>query len=184
MSSGPVTVAEQVLGGDHRPAAVVRVDVGHLPVVERAAAQHERHPGHGEDVRQRVLAVQRHEDHAVDVALPGVAADLLLLALVAGGQQHQVEVGVGQRGRQPAHDAGEEGVGEDLGVGLVEHQRDGVGAPGDQAAGHPVGHVAQLGDGGLHRLPRLGAHPRGVVDDPGHRRPRDAGEHGDLVQRR
>ena len=68
--------------------------------------------------------------------------------------------------------------------GLRQHQRDRVGAPGHQAAGHAVGDVAQLRDGRLHRLARLRAHPRGVVDDPRDGRPGDAGQHGHLVERR
>jgi hypothetical protein len=168
MSLGPVTVAMHRRRGLLRAAQVVGVDVGHRPVVEGAAGQDDGDVRLGEEVGQQVVAVQRHEDHAVDVALADVAGDLLLLAGAAGGEQHQVEVGVGQGRRHPAHDAGEERVRERPGVGLGEHQGDGVGPPGDQAPGHAVGHVAQLLDRGLDRRSGLRAHPRRVVDDAGH----------------
>ena len=108
---------------------------------------------------QRVVVVQGEQQHAVDV-LAGQVVGRGGLCACAGlrEQQHQLAVGVAQGRTDPADHTGEERLTEDPLLGLGDHQRDRVGAPGDQGAGRRVGHVAELGDGRLDGL--AGSWPR------------------------
>ena len=176
---------QQVLDGDAAAAAVVGVDVGQEPVAaRRSAREHRRDPGRGEQVGQRVAGVQRHQHDAVDVALGDVPLDLRPFARALDHQQHQLQLGVGDSRRDAADHRGEERVGEDPVLGLGEHDRDGVGLPGDQAAGRPVGHVAQRRDDPLDGRPRGRADPGRAVDDARHRRGGHPCLAGDLAERR
>jgi hypothetical protein len=97
--------------------------------------------------------VQGGQQHAVDAAADHLALQPPPVADVVGDQEQQLDAGLGQGGADPADHAGEEGLGEEARVRLGDDQRDRVGPPGDQAAGGPVGHVAELGHRPLHLGP-------------------------------
>src|SRR5262249_3308976 len=69
-------------------------------------------------------------------------------------------------------------------VGGGDDQRDGGGPAGDQRPRGAVGDVAGFGDGPLHRLAQLRVDVADAVDDAGDGGPRDAGDLGDVFERR
>ena len=174
---------EQVRRRGARPAAVVGVHVGQALARPGPAVEDGRDAGPGQGARKRILAVERDEEDAVHVPLPDVALHLLVLALAAGEQQEELELGVGERGRDPLDDREEERVREHAALGLRDDERDRVGAPGDEAARGAVGDVAQPLDRLLDRLPGVGADLGRAVDDAGDGRRRHVGQAGDLLER-
>ena len=126
--------------------------------------------------------MQREQEHAVDVLAGEVVVERAATLRGLGEQQHQLTVGLGQRGADAADDAGEERLTEHPLLGLRDHERDGVGAPGDQGPGGGVGHVAELGDRLLDGLARLLGDLLAAVDDPGRRTATDPGARSDLVR--
>ena len=175
---------EQVGGRRPRAAAIVGVHVGEPFARPRPAAQHGGNAGVRQGARQRVVAVQRHENDAVDMAVPDVALDLHVLALAAREEQQKLELGVGDRGRDALHDGGEERVREDAALGLGDDEGDRVGALRDQAAGRAVRDVAEPVDRLLDRLARVRPDLGGAVDHPGHGGRGDGREPRHLLERR
>ena len=190
MSSGPgdgpdlaSARGEQVRGRGPGAPAVVGVDVGEPLAGPRPAAQHGGDAGLGERAGKRVVTVERHEDDAVDMAVPDVALDLHVLALAAREQEEELELRVGDRCRDPLHDGGEERIREDAALGLRDDEGDRVRALGDQAPGRAVGDVAEPVDRLLDRLPRVRPDLGRAVDDPRDSRRRDGRQPGDLLER-
>ena len=181
----PAAAVDQPLG--HEPCArdVVGVDVGDLvgggprPADERARQAQGR-----EVLGEPVAGVVRDDDRAVDVAAAEVAQHPPLLLARAGEQQHQLEVARREHPVDRPQRVHEEGVGEHPLVRLGHHERDRVGAPGDQAAGRRVGGVAQLLDRRVDRRQGPGGDPVAAVDRPRRGRPGHAGEARDLVEGR
>jgi hypothetical protein len=66
----PTADVEQIGRRRVRASAVVGIDVREPLAEPRAPDQNGRHTGLGQDARERVVAVERHEDHTVDVPLP------------------------------------------------------------------------------------------------------------------
>ncbi len=97
-------------------------------------------------------------------------------------QQHQLVVVGGQLLADAAQLQGEEGVGEDPGLGFGDDDRDGVVPPGHEAAGGLVGHVPELVDGLADPLDERLPDPVPAVDHPGHGGPRDTGPCGHGLQ--
>ncbi len=168
-------------------APVVGVDVADgvaAAVPVRPAAENGRQSGPLDQSGQRVVDVQGEHQGAVDVAAGQVAADARVVVAVLGEQQHQLVVVGGQLLADAAQLPGEEGVGEDPGLGFGHDDGHGVVAPGDQAAGGLVGDVAEF----VHRAPDpLGqgfADPVEAVDHAGHRGPGDPCPCGHGLQRR
>ena len=155
-----------------------------VPAPDRPADQDGGHAGPLEGAGQRVVAVQGGEQHAVDVAAGHVPLQPPPVGQVLGDQQLQLDPGPGQGGADPADHAGEERLGEEAGVRLGHDQGDRVGPPGDQAAGGPVGHVAELGHGPLDLCPHGRADLGRAVDDPRDGRPGDPGQGRHLLEGR
>ncbi|SED10287.1 hypothetical protein SAMN05428945_3843 [Streptomyces sp. 2224.1] len=181
--------AEEVAYGLAGAVAVVGVDVQRPGVAVGArpagpAAVDGGQPGALGHARQRVVAVQREHQRAVDMPGRQIAAD----AAVVGGplDEHQQELGVG-RGQFAADApqlASEERVAEDPGLGLGDDHRDRSRAAGDQGAGRAVRYVPQRGDRLVNPFADRGPYARTAVDHAGHRGAGDPGERGDRLQRR
>jgi hypothetical protein len=179
----PATSAvDQVVDGQPGTERVVHVDERHVHVVGAAATQDDGQPARADPLRQPVVVVERDQEHAVDV-LAGEVVVEVSTTLRLREHQHQLQVALGQ-GRADAPDhPGEEGLAEDPLLGLRDHQRDRVGALGDQSACGRVGDVAQLGDRLLHGLACPVGDLRPAVDHPGGGAAADAGQGCDLLQR-
>ncbi len=112
-----------------------------------------------------------------------VAADAGVVLAALGEQQHELGVVGGEFLADAAQLDGEEGVGEDPGLGFGDDDGDGVVSLGDEAAGGLVGHVAEFVDGPAHPLGEAFAHAVAAVDDPGDGGPGDTGPGGHRLQR-
>jgi len=179
----PAAVHEVV---DREPGAehVVGIDVRALLVLGGPAAQDDGQPSGPDPLGQVVVVVQREQQHAVDV-LPGeVVVEPPVALRGVREQQDQLEPGVAQCGADAADHSGEERLAEDPLLGLRDHHRDRVRALGDQRAGGLVGHVAELRDGALDRLPRPLGDLGAAVDDAGGRTAAHTGCRGHLLEGR
>ena len=161
MSGGPLIVAirspaeaDQVLVASMPAAAVVVVDVA-----DRALRTGGRPPTTTGTPRaakllgERVVAVERVHDHAVDVAGHQVRLELALLLVTLGQEQDELLAARGERGADAAQDLGEERVAEDPRGGLRDEHADRVAAAGDEGPGGDVGDESEA----LDRRARPGA---------------------------
>ena len=148
----------------------------------RTADEHQRDAGLGQARGEGILAVEADQDRAVDVAGRQVVAGSADVGRRVRHEQDQLEVAGGQLQADAAQDAWEERVAEQPAGRLGDDHADRVAAAGDQAAGGPVGDVAEVLDGGLDVAADVWADPRRAVDDARDGRPRDAGQEGDLFQ--
>jgi len=126
--------------------------------------------------------MQRHQQDGVDVAAGQVLLEAVLVVARLGDKEHQLQPVGGEHLADPAHEARKEGVGEQPAGGLGDHDTHRVAAAGDQAAGGPVGHVAELPGCPLDGPPSVVADPRIGGEDPRRGGPGDAGKAGDLLQ--
>src|SRR5690606_6780423 len=127
--------AEQVAHSVPGPAAVVAVDVHHVLSAPAGpagpAAEHGGDARALDEFRQRVGQVQGEHQRAVDVSAGQVAADPGVVVPALGQQQDELVVVRRQLLADAAQLPGEEGVGEDPGLGLGDDDGDGVVAFGD-----------------------------------------------------
>ena len=115
---------DQVFGRSRGALDIVHIDEVRalLGLADRPAAEHHRQ--RLPEVRVRVVAgVVRDDERAVDVAAHEVAAGLVGLELRRDDHVERV-LGLGEVQRDALHDGCEERVGEDLGGGLGNDQRD------------------------------------------------------------
>ena len=171
------TPRDEVLDGTARSAPVVDVDEGRLDGSARARRDHHRDGRFGDASGERIVVVEADEEGPVDVAGGEVIAD----AVGVRGRRHQEdELHVARRKRQadPAKEAREERVVEQLLGGLGEHDADRSAAPGDEASGSAIGDVAKFDDGGFDRPADVAAHPGRAVHDARDGRSRDPGARG------
>ena len=178
--------ADQVGARTASPAHVVGVDEAdgrRVRSVPGVPGDDARDAGGDEPAGQRVVTTGRKQQHAVGVAPQQVALDARPVRLVLDHQQHQLVAGAGQRGGDAPDRAGEEGVAEQAGARLRDHEGDGVAAVGRQAPSRTVGRVAELLDRALDSRAGAVRHAGAAVDDPRHGRPRDAGAGGHVLQR-
>ena len=101
--------------------------------------------------------MEADQQRAVDVAGRQVLGGPALVGDGVGHQQDQLAVAGGQLGADAAQEAREERVAEQPAGGLGDDDRDRVAPAGDQAAGGPIGDVAEPVDGGLDVVPDVGA---------------------------
>ena len=76
----------------------------------RPADEHRRNAEAREGLWKRVVAVERHENDAVDVPLPYVTLDLRVLPIVARHEEEELELRLCESGRNAPNDAREERV--------------------------------------------------------------------------
>ena len=141
-------------------------------------------------MRERVVAVQRHEDHAVEVARAGEALEPLPLRVAVHDAEHELHVVLGHGGVRAAQHEREVRVGEEPLLRLGHDERHRAAAAGHQRPGRPVGDVAELVRGPQHRIAgaladrrRARQHPaRRRPGDPGHRRHRLQGRGGPSIR--
>src|SRR5690606_4732230 len=176
----PAPLPQQVFGGGRGSPGVVGVHVRHERGDGGPAEQDERHVGAGEPLGERVGAVggEQHDP----VGEPGF--DVLDDAAAAFGGVGEHERDLLARPFQDAGDVLDDGGGERVvGPRDGQHERDGVGAAGGEAAGGGVGHVAQFFDGPQDALAHFGPDGGVAVDDAGDGGPGDLGPGGDGFQR-
>ena len=106
---------------------------------------------------QGIVAVEADQQGAVDVAGRQVVGGPPLVGRGLGHEQDQLPVAGGQLGADAAQQAREERVGEQSAGRLGDDDGDRVAAAGDEAAGGPVGGVAEPFDRGLDVDPDVGA---------------------------
>ena len=123
----------------------------------------------GEFAFEVVVAVVGEHHDPVDVPAAQVGQQALVLLAAGAHEQDELLRGVGQRLGDPADGLRDEGVGEHAGVVLGDDHGQGVGLPGDEAAGGRVGHVPELLDRPAHRLEGDGAHQLAAAHGPGRR---------------
>ena len=180
----PPPAADQM--GDSRLGAlpVVDVDVARLDVLRRPPDEHDRHPGRAETRGQGIVLVEADQERAVDVpggqvvGGPGFVRDGL------GHQQDELPVARCELGADAAQQAREERVTEQPAGRLGDDHCDRIAAAGDQAAGGPVGDVAEAIDGCLDVDADVRADSRRSVHDARDGRPGDARHVGDLLEGR
>jgi hypothetical protein len=165
-----------------RPATVVDVDGGRLPVVlpQRPTREHDGQPV-AQAAEGHVAGVVRDDEHPVDVAAEEEAPRLVRLRRRRDEERERV-LGGGEVRHRALDQGREERVGEHPGGLLRHHERQRVRAAPGERPGRPVGHVVELRDGGVHGRERLGGDPGGSVHHPRHRRPADPGERADHLE--
>lgn len=168
-----------------RAAPVVAVDVrdgqfGRGAGPARTAAVDRGHPEPADDRGEFVVGVQREGQHPVHMAAGQIAGDPVEVAAALHQKQHQLGVVQGKFAADATDLLGEERVGEDPELRLVDDHGDCAVAPGDQGPGGVVRYVSELLDRLAHLVHERLAHPRPAVHHPGDRRPGDpgAGRHG------
>ena len=135
----------------------------------------------GVEPRTAQLLVQasgREDDEPVHLVGERPRGPDLLVGVLAGVDQQQLELGFAGRPTGGLHQRREMGVGE-----VGHDHRHVAGLAGDQAAGGPVGDEVELGDDGLDPLPRGGGDLLGVVERPGDGGGVHAGAGGDVFDR-
>ena len=167
-----------------RAASVIDVDVGHRAAAARAATEHDPDPAAVEPLGKRIVAVERHHEHAVHVAGGQVAFEPRLIGCRLRHQQYQLQEPAGEDLADAPHEPREEWVTEEESGGLGDDQADRVGPTGDERARRAVGYVAQLFGRPLDRPFGLAADSRTRGEDPGRGGARDAGEFRDFLERR
>ncbi len=180
----PPAARDEVVDGAPRAAAIVDVDVARRAGPEWPSDDDGRDAGGGDPGREGVVAVKAHQQGAVDVAGGEVVGCALGIGEGGGHQQDQLDVAGRQRRADAAQQAREERVAEQPAGRFGDDDADRSAPPGDQAARGAVGDVGQLDDGGFDLAPDVGGHPRRAVDHARDGRAGDAGERGDLLERR
>ena len=174
---------DQVLGREHPAAAVVVVDVADARAGRRPTSDDDRDAPPSKFFRERVVAVERVHDHAVDVAGHQVGLELALLVVALRQEEDELLAASRQRRADPSEHLGKERVTEHPRSRLGDQDADRVAPAGDQASGGDVRDESQAVDRPLDQAFRRRVHPRIAVDDARDGRLRNAGRLGHLVHR-
>src|SRR5450756_2136425 len=153
-----------------RAAAAVRVDVAGLSTSGRPTVDDYRYPPSRKALRERVVAVEGREHDAVDMARSDVLLETLLLLAGLWHEEDELETTKRECGADPIEKEEEERVTEEPGGRHWEDHTDRIAPAGHQASRGTVRNVTEASDRLLHGSPRLRAHLRAAVHDPGNRR--------------
>ena len=162
-------------GPPRRPPCAVRMTIDGWPGTGRLTKTAGRRAEGGQ---LPVQAPGREHHEAVDLVAEGPGGPHLLLGVLAGVDEQELEVGL------PGGAPGGPDQGGEVRVGDVGHDHGQVaGAAGDQAPGGPVGDEAELGDDGLDPLAGRRRHQLGAAERPRDRGRVHAGAGGDVLDR-
>jgi hypothetical protein len=170
-------------------ADVVGVDTAHLVTDDlhpatRLATEDDRQAALGEQGRQWIIAMQREQQHAIDVLRRQVMLDALTFRFGLSHRQPQLQRCLHQHRVDATDDPGEERLAEDPLLRFGHDQGHRIGPLRHQGARGAVGDVPEFLDGLFDRGLSRGGHLRGPVDDAGDRSPAYPRPGGNLVQRR
>jgi hypothetical protein len=121
-----------VLDGGEAPRTVVDVDDARGLDAGHAAPADRRHPARLDDGGQVLGAVQRQQEHPVDVLVGEVVGHPTAFALAARHREDELVGRLRDPLADPPHGRREVGLPEDAVAALGDDEGDDVGAPGDE----------------------------------------------------
>jgi len=141
-----------------------------------------RRPGQDTIMLESIVAVQRQQQHAVDVAAGGVVLEVRRLRSRRHGDEEQLQPGGRDLCMRGVQQGEEVRLGEQAILGLGDEECDGVAASGHERARRMVWRIGRLACRLQHGLARVLAHVRCAAQDTARRRARDAGARRDDLE--